>query len=79
MQNKHWLYLNSSKTDLQVALQHTLATISTFCLAMTHLLTLVLANETMTDADDVDYDALNAAVDSIAIILMAFLGLLCTV
>jgi hypothetical protein len=65
MQNKHWLYLNSSKTDLQVALQHTLATISTFVLPMTHLLAFVLTIEDVANTDDIDYDALNMAFESI--------------
>jgi hypothetical protein len=43
---------------------------------MTHHLALVLAIETMVDADDVNYDAVNLGVGSIAIVLMAFLGLL---
>jgi hypothetical protein len=46
---------------------------------MTHLLVLVLACEEVADGDDVDYDALHAAFKSIAIVLMAFLGLLCAV
>jgi hypothetical protein len=71
-----WLHLSSVKTDLKVALQHTLTTISMLYLAMTHLLTLVLADETMADADDVNYDALDTANNSIAIKLIAFLGLL---
>ncbi len=48
----------------------------TFVLAMTHYLTLVLTVETVSDADDVDYDAANAAIDSIAMVVIAFLGLL---
>jgi hypothetical protein len=64
---------------MQNALQVTLATILTFISAMTHLLVLVLAMKTMADADIVDYDALDAAVGSVAIILMAFLGLLCAI
>jgi hypothetical protein len=43
---------------------------------MIHLLALVLSVETMADADDVNYDALDVVVNSVAIILMAFLGLL---
>jgi hypothetical protein len=43
---------------------------------MAHLLALILANETVADADDVNYDALDRAIDSIAIIFMVFLGLL---
>jgi hypothetical protein len=65
MQNKRWLHLSSSKTDLHVALQHTLATISMFILRMTHLLTFVLAIEDVADADDINYDALNVAFESI--------------
>jgi hypothetical protein len=75
-QNKRWLHLSSSKADLQVALQRALARISMFVSAMTHLLMLVLACKDMANADDVDCDAFNAAFESIAIILMAFLGLL---
>jgi hypothetical protein len=44
---------------------------------MTHRLALVLAVETMADTDNVDYDALDVTVDSIAILLMGFLGLMC--
>jgi hypothetical protein len=47
-----------------------------FISAMTHHLTLLLAVETVADADDIYYDAVDTAVDSIAIVLMAFLGLL---
>jgi hypothetical protein len=65
IQNKRWLHLSSSKTDLQVALQHTLATISTFVLPMTHLLAFVLAIEDVADADDINYDTLNLAFESI--------------
>ncbi len=79
MQNKRWLHLSSGKANLQVTLQHALATISMFVSAMTHLLALVLACKEVADGDDVDYDALNAAFESIAIVLMAFLSLLCAV
>jgi hypothetical protein len=75
MQNERWPHLSSGETDLQVALQHALATVSVFVLAMTHLLTLVLACKDMANAYKVDYDALNMAFESIAIVLMAFLGL----
>ncbi len=74
--NECWLHLSLGKTDLQCALQVTLTTILTFVSAMTHHLALVLAIETMVDADDVNYDAVNLGVGSIAIVLMAFLGLL---
>jgi hypothetical protein len=73
---ERWLHLSSGKTNLQFTLQVTLATISTFIAAMTWHLALVLAVKTLADANDVDYDAVNAAVISIAIVLMAFLGLL---
>ncbi len=43
---------------------------------MTQQLLLVLAVEVVTDTDDVDYDAIDATVNSIAIVLMGFLGLL---
>jgi hypothetical protein len=76
MQNERWLHLSSGKADLQVALQHTLPTISMFVSAMTHLLTLILACKDVADAEDVDYDALDKVFESIAILLMAFLGLL---
>jgi hypothetical protein len=79
MQNERWLHLSSGEADLQVTLHHALATISMFVSAMTHLLALVLACEDVADGEDVDYDALNAAFESIAIVLMAFLGLLRTV
>jgi hypothetical protein len=75
-QNKHWLHLSSSGADLQVALQHALATISTFISAMTHLFALIFACKDVANADNVDYDTLDAAFESIAIVLMAFLGLL---
>jgi hypothetical protein len=76
MQNELWLHLSSGETDLQFTLQVTLATISTFITAMPHQLSLVLAVEAVADADDINYDAVDAAVDSIAIVLMGFLGLL---
>ncbi len=47
-----------------------------FISAMTHLLALILACKEVANGDDVDYDALDAAFESIAVILMAFLGLL---
>jgi hypothetical protein len=75
-QNEHWLHLSSGKADLQVTLHHTLALISMFISAMTHLLALILACKEVANGDDVDYDALDAAFESIAVILMAFLGLL---
>jgi hypothetical protein len=74
--NEHWLNLSSRKTDLQITLQVTLTTILTFIAAMTQQLLLVLAVEAVADADNIDYDAVAAAVDSIAIVLMNFLGLL---
>jgi hypothetical protein len=43
---------------------------------MTQQISLVLAVEAVADTDNIDYDAVNAAVNSIAIILMGFLGLL---
>jgi hypothetical protein len=46
---------------------------------MTHHLALVLAVETMAGADDIDYDAIDATINSIAIVLMGFLGLLCAI
>jgi hypothetical protein len=49
---------------------------STFIAAMTQHLALVLAVKTVADAEDIDYDAVNAAVSFIAIVLVAFLGLL---
>jgi hypothetical protein len=42
---------------------------------MTHRLELVLAVETIADAEYIDYDAIDAAINSIAIVLMGFLGL----
>jgi hypothetical protein len=45
-----------------------------FVSAMTHHLALVLACKDVADADNVDYDALDAAFKSIAIVLMAFLA-----
>jgi hypothetical protein len=75
-QNERWLNLSSGKSDLQVTLQHLLAMISTFVLAMIHLLALITAYEKVADGDEVNYDALDAALESIAIVLMAFLGLL---
>jgi hypothetical protein len=65
IQNKRWLHLSSSKTDLQVAFQHSLATISMFVLPMTHFLAFVLAIEDVAHADDINYDALNVAFESI--------------
>jgi hypothetical protein len=43
---------------------------------MTHQLALVFAIEIMADADVINYDALDVTVDSIAIVLMSFLGLM---
>jgi hypothetical protein len=75
-QNERWLHLSSGEADLQVALQHALATISMLVSAMTHLLTLVLVCEDVANANNINYDALDAAFESIAFMLMAFLGLL---
>ncbi len=47
-----------------------------FVLAMTHLLALVLACEDVADRDNINSDAPDAAFESIALWLMAFLGLL---
>jgi hypothetical protein len=74
--NERWLYLSSRKTGLQFTLQVALATILMFIAAMTQQLALILAVEAMSDADGVNYDAVDTTVDSISIILMAFLGLL---
>jgi hypothetical protein len=43
---------------------------------MTHCLALVLAVEAVADTEDSNYDAINATVDSVAIVHMGFLGLL---
>jgi hypothetical protein len=43
---------------------------------MTQQLLLVLTVEAVADADNVDYDAVDAAINSIAIVLIGFLGLL---
>jgi hypothetical protein len=75
-QNERWPHLSSGKADLQVTLQQALATISMFVLAMTHLLALILACKEVAVGDNINYDALDAAFESIAIVLMAFLGLL---
>ncbi len=76
MQHEHWLHLCSGETDLQFTLQVAFATISTFIVAMTQQLLLVLAVKAVADTDNVDYDAVNATINSIAIVLMGFLGLL---
>jgi hypothetical protein len=62
--------------DLQFTLQVALATILTLIAAMTQQLLLILAVKAVADADNVNYDAVNAAVNSIDIVLMGFLGLL---
>jgi hypothetical protein len=66
------LHLSSDVADLQIAM-------STFCSAMTCLLALALAVVATVDSDDVDYDAIDTVVDSIAITLVAYLGMLRTV
>jgi hypothetical protein len=76
MQNELWLHLSYGETDLQSTLQVALATISTFITAMPHQLSLVLAVKAVANTEGVNYDAVDAAVDSIAIVLMGFLGLL---
>jgi hypothetical protein len=45
-----------------------------FSTAITHRLALVLAVETMADADDIDYDALHVTVNSIAMCSWVFLA-----
>jgi hypothetical protein len=53
--------------------------ISMFCAAMTHHLTLVLAVETVAGTDNTNYDAIDATINSIAIVVMGLLGLLCAI
>ncbi len=43
---------------------------------MTQLLALVLAVKAMVDANNINHDAVNTLLNSIAILLMSFLGLL---
>ncbi len=74
--NERWLYLSSGKTNLQITLQVALTTILMFIAAMTQQLVLVLAVKAVADADNINYDAVDVTIDSIAIVLMGFLGLL---
>ena len=74
--NEHWLHLSSGKADLLFALQVTLATISTHITSLMHLLMLILAVETMVDADNLYIDIIDVVVNSIVFVLMSFLGLL---
>ncbi len=65
--------------DLKFALQVTLVTITTFCSAMTHLLGLLLAIDAVNGGDDDDDDALDMAIESVIIILVAYMGILRTI
>ena len=74
--NERWLHLSSAETDLQSAIQVVLYTMSTFIMAMMQLLVLVLAVEATADDEDAEYEMIDAAVDSVSIVLVGFLSLL---
>jgi hypothetical protein len=76
--NERWLPLSSAENDLKSTIQASLFVISTCCLAMTQLLGLLLTLEATEDMGDVDYDALDTAIKSVIIILVAYTGMLRT-
>ena len=75
--NGRWMQLSSAETDLLYYIHVALATISTFVVAMTQLLALVLAAEGIANEGDIDQqDVISVAIDTISIILMGWLGIL---
>ena len=75
--NGRWIQLSSAEADLLFTIQVDLSTILTFVTAMTQLLLLVLAVEAVANVGDANYDVLDAAVNSLAIAIMGWLGILC--
>ena len=74
--NERWLHPSSAKNDLKPTIQASLFVISTYCLATTQLLGLLLALEATADMGNVDYDALDTALKSS---LYSWLTLACCV
>jgi len=74
--NERWLHLGACQAGQIRRIQTVMVTTSLFCKSLNQLRALILAAGTVVTAQQADLAVLDAAFDSVSVILVAFLGLL---
>jgi hypothetical protein len=74
--NERWLHLGARQAGQIRRIQTVMVTTSLFCKSLNQLRALILAAGTVVTAQQADLAVLDAAFDSVSVILVAFLGLL---